>query len=361
MLLYITDCDLNWPGYVGVRKKIMAQIEAFENVFGRVYYTIWSWQIAYLMDKDKVIQKEAAVTREDLIHVLIQWIQAYQVKHTYIRYIHANISCIKLLKYQKENNIKTVIEIPTYPYDGEIPYGRHKIEDIYYRNEIISYIDIFTTYTKDKEIWGKPCIQLNNGVSAQKLPMANHMKRNKEIVMVAVASMAPWHGYERIISGLHNYYKNGGDWKLSFKLVGEGAELKKYRELSKKYELQSYIEFTGTLEGNALTEIFNDSDIGITALGFYKTGLRNGSPIKGAEYCARGIPVICGYEDLRFSNNEFFVLHVPNDDTPIDMNEVIRFYEHLCMQKDFKEQIRDYAVKYLTWDSIMKPVIDYLQ
>lgn len=361
MLLYITDCDLNWPGYVGVRKKIMAQIEAFENVFGRVYYTIWSWQIAYLMDKDKVIQKEAAVTREDLIHVLIQWIQAYQVKHTYIRYIHANISSIKLLKYQKENNIKSVIEIPTYPYDGEIPYGRHKIEDIYYRNEIIKYIDVIATYSKDKRIWGKPCIQINNGIDVNKIPLSGYANRDKEVVIVAVAGMAPWHGYERIISGLYHYYKNGGDWKLSLKFVGEGAELTKYKELSIKYKLQSQIEFMGKLEGDALSEVFSEADIGIVSLGFYKIGMKEGSPIKGAEYCARGIPFVCGYQDLRFSKNESFVLNVPNDDTPIDMNEVIRFYSRLCMRKDFKEQIRDHAVKYLTWDSIMKPVIDYLQ
>ena len=90
-------------------------------------------------------------------------------------------------------------------------------------------------------------------------------------------------------------------------------------------------------------------------------GAEEGSPIKGAEYCARGLPFICGYHDLRFPPDWEFMLNVPNNPEPIDMNRVIEFWEKVALQANYKELMRNYAEEQLIWDKIMAPVVDYLK
>ena len=50
-----------------------------------------------------------------------------------------------------------------------------------------------------------------------------------------------------------------------------------------------------------------------------------------------------------------------NSSMPIDMNEVILFYENITSKQDYRVYMRNYAEQYLTWDGIMKPVIEYFE
>ena len=136
MLFYITGCDLSENGFVGIYKKVIAQMNVFEKEFGIAYYTFWDLKFVYLMHGKQIIEKKRAITRKDFIDVIVYWIQEYDAQQTYIRYIFAHRQLIRLLQYLKEKNIKAIIEIPTYPYDGEIPYKRFKIEDVFYREKI---------------------------------------------------------------------------------------------------------------------------------------------------------------------------------------------------------------------------------
>ena len=358
-MFYITGCDLSENGFVGIYKKVIAQMNVFEKEFGTAYYTFWDLKFVYLMYGKQMVKKKRAITRKDFTDVIVHWIQEYDVQQTYIRYIFAHRQLIRLLQYLKEKNIKTIIEIPTYPYDGEIPYNRFKIEDVFYREKISDYIERITTYSNHKEIWGIPCIPLRNGIDIEEKSIVPYKEKKKDIVMIAVASMSQWHGYERIIEGLYYYYKAGGEWNLRLKLIGEGLELNRYKQLVEGYGLQARVDFYGRLEGQALSDVFEQSDIGMVSFGLYKTGIDEASPIKGAEYCARGIPIVCGYNDLRFPEDTFFVLRVPNCELPLNMEQIIDFYESVVEQKDFKEKIYHYAMQYLSWDGIMKPIIEY--
>ena len=177
--------------------------------------------------------------------------------------------------------------------------------------------------------------------------------------------MQSWQGYERFIEGIYLYYKNGAKYNIKFKMIGSGPEENYYKELVKKYQLQSQVEFLGQIElseKKRMDEQYNLSDIAVGTLGVYKQmGTNEGSPIKGAEYCARGLPFICGYRDLRFPPDWEFILNVPNNSEPIDINHIIDFYEKVTSKEHYKQSMRDYAIKYLTWDKIMEPVIEYFK
>lgn len=363
-MLYITYVDLYGKAGVGVLKKIKSQIFVFKKCFGKVYLTVWKGQMVYLLDGDRVIDKELAVTRAMCHTVIEKWLDKYEIKRTYIRYNFSDKWFLEFLEIQKEKGIKTVLEIPTYPYEGEIAAGRFKrlrIEDNYYRERLCQYVDWVATNSEAEKIFGMSCIKLLNGVDMESHPLCLKNKTNKKIVLICVSVMAIWHGYERILEGLFNYYNDKGEYDFLFKIVGEGNEKERYQFLVSKYGLESRVEFCGMLGGEDLDRQYALADIAVSSLGLYKTGIKDVTPIKGAEYCARGIPFICGYHDMRFPKRADYIMTVPNNPEPINMHEVIAFYEHITLQEDYRKKMRDYALEHFTWESIMAPIVGLLR
>ena len=62
-----------------------------------------------------------------------------------------------------------------------------------------------------------------------------------------------------------------------------------------------------------------------------------------------------------FGENNYFAYQVSNDETPIDMRNIIELYEAMYDGRDFIKDMRAYTVSNLTWDSIMRPVVNYLR
>ncbi|MCI9592689.1 MAG: glycosyltransferase family 4 protein [Lachnospiraceae bacterium] len=366
-MLYITYVDLYEDGYFGVSKKIMSQLSVFKKFFGKVYLTCYCGQTVYLLEDGRVVDKELAVTRARCHTVVGKWLDKYNIKRTYIRYAFSDKWFLQFLKLQKEKGIKAVLEIPTYPYDGEIAgerFKRIRLEDSYYREHLCQYVDWVATNSEAEQILGMSCIKLLNGVDIELHPMCLKSRTgneiSKKIVLIGVSIMAIWHGYERVLEGLFHYYKNKGSYDIYLKLVGEGAEKNRYQSLVQKYGLQSKVEFCGMLGGEDLNRQYASADIAVSSLGLYKTGIEDVTPIKGAEYCARGIPFICGYHDMRFPDKADYIMTVPNNPEPINMHEVIAFYETITAQENYQKKMRNYALEHFTWESIMMPVVELL-
>lgn len=357
-MLYITYCDLTNIALIGIRKKIIAQVSAFRRVFGRIYYTCYAGQMLYLMNGEEIVEKEVAVARRDCNQILCRWIEEYNISRTYIRYNLANMWFLNLLRFQKEKQIKTVLEIPTYPYDGE-EWRKKVAEDDYYRVQMCQYIDCCTTYSNVEKIFDIPCISLINGVDIAEHPIKSSVHKNTDdIVLLAVATMRREHGYERIIQGMREYYQRGRKREIYFNLVGDGPQIPYYKHLVKKFKLEKYVLFHGFLYGKELDKVYDDSDIGIGALGLYKSGIYEGTGIKAVEYCIRGLPIIMS-DDYGFQN-KYFVLKVSNDDTFISMDSVIDFYGSI-QNKNYIIDCHNYAADNYSWDKVLEPVIEYLK
>lgn len=358
-MIYVNYSDLNKPGIVGIKKKILAQCHAFEKEFKKVYYTIFTGTTMYLLWNSTIMEKEFAVTKKECNDAILKWLVKYNIKKAYIRYALSDIWFVRFLKELKRLEIKRVLEFPTIPYDGE-GWVLRPIEDKYYRNELYKYIDCCTTYSNYKTVFKIPCITLINGVDINEHPIKKCRKKDENLIIVAVATLSKWHGYERVIQGIHNYYLNGGEKNILFNIVGEGNQLQYYRRIVNECGLNEHVLFCGKLEGEELDRIYDNSDIAIGSLGFYKAGLQSGAPIKLREYCARGIPFVYGYDDISFSSNNYFGYQVPNDATPIDMQNIIHFYEQIYNGRDFIKDMRQYTLSNLTWDKILQPVMEYL-
>ena len=359
MMIYINYSDLEKENYIGIKKKILAQCRAFESQFKTVYYTMYNGSRIYLMINNNVIEVEFAITNKQCNDILLKWIEKYNIEKAYIRYPLSDIWFIDFIRRLKERNIKSVLEFPTIPYDDE-GWIRRPEEDKYYRNQLNKYVDCCTTYSNYKTVFNIPCISLVNGVDIHEHREKQYREKDGSIVLLAVATHVKWHGYERIIQGLHEYYSNGGQVNVIFNIVGTGTQLPYYQRITNELQLNEHIVFCGLLTGAKLDEIYDNSDIAIGSLGFYKIGLQSNAPIKLREYCARGIPFIYGYEDTSFNEENHFAYRVSNDATPVDIREIINFYEIMYNEKDFIRDMRKYTLLNFTWDKVLQPVVEYL-
>lgn len=360
-LMYVTFVNLFHESNRGVHNKIISQCWAFEKLYAsRVFYTTIVYETAELLYGKKLIERVPVTDGWEYCETVLNWIMKYDVNFLYLRYHFCNQNIYSFCKLLKKLNKPVIMEIPSYPYDDELQEGLCKFEDSLYREKMAEFVGTFTTYSYDEMIWNRPCIQLINGIDSSKICFNsnNHTNANS-IRFIAVLTMNPWHGMERIIFGFYKYYKEKKelDPDINLVLIGDGVEKGYYERLVKIYELDNYIYFEGVIDSYKLKDYYREFDIAVSSLAMYKIGVDYASPIKGSEYCANGLPMICGYKDSRFEKAPF-VYQLSNDDSVINIKSILDWYKGLAKDFEFKKKICEYAAEKLTWEKIMIPVVE---
>lgn len=285
----------------------------------------------------------------------------------YIRRITPNcLSVIYLLKSLRKVNCssKIVYEIPTYPYDFEHKTIQAKILlyiDKIYRKKLSTYIDRIVTLTDDKQIFGCETLKITNGVDLKSIPICKKDYYDlKKINLIAVAQFSFWHGYERVIEGIYKYGKED----VILHLVGNGAELEKYRSLVKRLHLERQVIFYGALSGDELTKVFDIADVAICSLACHRINLQVTSVLKSREYLSRALPIITSAAIDIIPKDFKYVLRVPEDDTPIDIEKIVSFSNNLYSEDGknimiVRKEIRSFAEDNCGMDKAMKNVLEY--
>lgn len=294
----------------------------------------------------------------------------------YVRRFVADCEYVDFFRRIKEKypECKIIVEIYTYPYDKD-EYNRsfrHRIKqlpfyikDKHYRYKLKDYIDRFVTYSKDEEIFGVRTIQTTNGVSVSSiLPKKAEPADCSVISLISVARMQTHHGYERLIKGMGEYYKNSGKRNVVYNVVGDGEETENYRKLVKKYGLCDRVIFHGKKSGAELDNLYNKADIAIASLGLYKYDIDVISTLKTCEYMAKGLPVVTGCR-ISLIGNETppYIREYPNNNTPLDIEGLVSFYDSIYSKEnraDIIKTIREYALENMDMCVVMKPIIDYI-
>lgn len=284
----------------------------------------------------------------------------------YIRQVYHDDSFVRYLRAIKSSNpkIKIIYEIPTYPYDAETKISASNA--VFVAKERLSrinaakYMDRVVTFYNQKDIWGVPCIDLMNGYDFSQVQLPTREK--SEIVhIMSVSATAFWHGYDRFIEGLHQYYENGGTENIVYHLVGN--MMQEHKVAVEKYGLQEHVIFHGRMSGEPLKKIFEESFIGIDVLGGHRKDYPVSSSLKSREYAAYGLPTITSSPIDYISEGYPYQFLAPYDDSPVDMQAVLDFYHGIYDNKngnDIAKEIRDYAFSRCDMRAAMKPVADWL-
>lgn len=271
----------------------------------------------------------------------------------------------------KKANILTVTEIPTYPYDGEFTGASIKEQaslliDKLFRKRLYSHMDAMVTFSDAKEIFGQRTINISNGVDFDSIPLHHCRPTNPQsssLHLIGVAEVHFWHGYDRLIAGLGEYYKNGGDRDVVFHIVGgvhpdymkDIPKAPGFQVLIRKYGIEDKVVFHGTLYGEQLDEIFDKCQFAIGSLGRHRSGITTIKTLKNREYASRGIPFIYSERDSDFDNCPY-VIKAPADETPINVQQIVDFMSHFSMTAS---EIRK-SVESLSWKIQMQRVVHEL-
>ena len=343
---------------IGVRKKIRYQIKALSKLGNEVDKIYVDSDIAYL--NDKILFKVGGkLLKRFILFFKLKKINLELHDLIYIRNPGSNPFFISFLK--KIKNKKIIMEIPTYPYDNEANNFFLKVQnmlDKVYRRKLKNYVQRIVTYSDDKEIWGIPCINISNGIDLGEVAIIdkNIKKSINEINFIGVARVAFWHGFDRFILSIVEYYKNNPKEIIKFHIVGDGDKetVNNLKKLVKENKLEDYVIFYGYKYGEELDKIYNKMDIAIGSLGAYRKKVYKSSALKSREYCGKGIPFVLGEIDISFIGCKF-IYNVPNDNSLLNIKEIIEWYKNLNMTS---EEIRKYAENNLSWDIQIKKVVE---
>lgn len=280
---------------------------------------------------------------------------------------NANPVLISFFRKLRKAGIRSVTEIPTYPYDGEFSgfpllTRLGLLVDKMFRNSLSSNMDAIVTFSAAKRIFGQRTINISNGVDFDSIPIHAFKKTDDAIHLVGVAEVHYWHGYDRMVAGLGEYYKKNPDGKkVYFHIVGgiwsgnlvDSKNAPGIQTLIDKYDIADYVIMHGQLFGEKLDEVFNKSIFAVGSLGRHRSGITEIKTLKNREYATRGIPFIYSETDSDFDDKPY-VVKAPADETPVDVERIIDFLDSFKMQP---EEVRK-TVEHLTWKIQMKKVVD---
>lgn len=373
-VMIINLLNFDKPNLIGVAKKTTSQSNVFSNTFPefhKVHLNNTGMVVKY-KGVEKTIKKSFCKKIEPLekriiyYKSLLKYIDSYNIDVIYMRYPLSDPFFIKFLKKCKERKIRILMEVATYPYDSELGNLTLKFDKTN-RKKLNKHVDIITTYSNDKEIFGIPTINIWNGVDFEEISIrkTNETNIDNEINLIAVSSMAPWHGYDRFIHGLGDYYKSGGKRKVKLHMVGSGKLIQEYKKLLKEYGIEEYIIFYGSKSGKELDEVYDKSDIAIESLGVHRKNIYISSSLKSREYGAKGLPIVTSCKIDYIPEVYKYQLNVLADERSIDINKVIEFYDTVygenISSRDVAEEIREFAKGRVDISITMKPVIDYIR
>ena len=362
----------------GISKKIHYQIKGLrENgheVHVCTYYIREDGHRVRMVDDDLVLQdfgygRWAAIKQRFSFKKLTDYVIKNGFEFVYARSFHnANWATVKMFKQFKTHHIPSVIEIPTYPYDQEYTgttSWENKIKlmlDKLYRRKLAAQVNAIVTFTNDKEIFNQRTICISNGIDYDHIPMQQKRSHpDNEIHLIGVAEVHYWHGYDRLIAGLGEYYQNSPNKDIYFHIVGGIADSEMYgsshapgfHELIQKYNIRKYVIFHGPKFGDELDTLFNQADFAIGSLARHRSGITNIKTLKNREYAARGIPFVYSEMDEDFEQMPYIIKALA-DESPIDLSNIIRAIEG---NKICSSEIRK-SISQLTWKEQMQKVVD---
>lgn len=361
--LYIARIDEKYSLDFGVAKKIIGQIDAFNDLGHKIdYLRLSNKQVMFNNQKFEKV-KYRFLAYGNFYRLLKKKYKNKNYDFIYIRYVKGNLNLYRIIKMFSKKGTKVIVEIPTYPYDTEVVGFniRNFIEciiDKYVILRLKNYVFRISVTNTHKEIFGIKTININNGIDLRYLPLIKN-ENVSSVNLVGIANLARWHGYDRVIEGLYNYYTKTKNHKdVMFYIIGEGNEKDNLINLTNKLDLKEKVHFLGGKTGDELDYIFNNMHIGVSSLALFRAGGGH-DPIKSKEFLGRGMPLLLGYEDKVIDMELPYVFKIEENDNPVDIENIISLYEK-CRDINSSD-IRKYAEDFLSWKFQMEKVINSLE
>lgn len=356
--------------YNGISKKIHYQVDALRQCGVDTclcYFEIDNKGYQKLMIDGKVLKDfgrgiSAKINKRIDYSAILNYIEINDIDFIYMRSYHnANPFLISFVKQAAKKSVKTLLEIPTYPYDKE--YKNYSLSlqlqlfvDKLYRRKLAANIFKVVTFSNFKNIFGAETINISNGIDFDAIKIKESLESNSNILnLISVAEIHIWHGFDRLLKGLAQYYKSEQKIEVRYNIVGYGdeREITKLKNYVFDNNLGKYVTFHGPQYGDNLDNLFNRTSMGIASLARHRSGISNIKTLKNREYAARGIPFVYSEIDDDFEDKPY-IMKVNPDETPINIEDVILFHNKVKVLSP--EEIRN-SISDLSWKHQMEKVV----
>jgi hypothetical protein len=189
-----------------------------------------------------------------------------------------------------------------------------------------------------------PSRTVANGIDVRAIPNTGFIPyAGGELRIVLLSSShAPWHGSDRLLAALRSYR---GRRRIVVDMIGACSGTPRTEDKSGLVTIRHH----GLLHGAALNDAMRNSNVAVSTLAFFRTGLRQAAVLKTRDYIARGLPVVLGYDDVDVPPDCPFVLRVPSDDSPLSLDDIFAFAERVSAIPGLKETMRAFAESALDW------------
>lgn len=359
----------------GISKKMLYQVEGLRSLGNEVH--VCSYRVREDRHRVREIDGEtlsdfgngrwAAFRKRISYSDVIKFAHDNHVELVYVRSFHnANPFTIHMFRAFRKMGIRVLMEIPTYPYDQEyegFPLRQRMIQliDKAFRHSLASWCNAIVTFSDDERIFGCPTIRISNGISFAHVPLRRHVNTDGKLHLLGVAEVHYWHGYDRLVEGLGEYYANGGKRDIVFDIVGDLGDdtllgcphAEGIRPLIDRYGLGSHVALHGAKYGEALDHYFDQADFAIGSLARHRSGISSIKTLKNREYAARGLAFMYSETDSDFDSRPY-IYKVEANDKPIDVPSLLDFVD-LCHIPS--EAIRR-SIEPLSWEKQMKKCLD---
>ncbi len=268
---------------------------------------------------------------------------------------------ISILKAAKHNGLRLYYEIPTYPYWGEqIKTSRKKYRaiikvflDIIFSPIIYHYIDhlvVIRSNTKTKSF--SKMVEINNGVKTDDIVSKDYSKRKNDgtFKMVAVGTLYPYHGYDRILKGLAECKETVCGKIVEFHVVGSSQTIDELHDLSNKMGLR-HVVFHGVKTTDELNHMYDGFDVGLGCLALHRRNADIDTTLKIIEYYCRGVMAVTSGISPMDKINKEYTIHVDDSDKSIDISSI--YFAFMNTPKENKEVIADKAKKVFSWNAVL--------
>lgn len=375
-IYYLVRNDRNNKNNTGFFNKFRGQIRTFLNhgdvVF--IYKETRRFYAEYNCREGKTVTKKISISGKAVFNHLLYYHYISKLFHEsppgviYIRYKITEPTLLFFLWLVKHRHpgCRIFIEFPTFPYDRN--WREESLMkklclpiDIVFRTQLHRFVDYAVNYTGTECIYGMKTISIKNGINIGDIPVKKQCHNPEHLTLIGVAGLGYWHGYDRVIRGIRNYYNSFSNKKcieISFVIIGDGKEKENLIKLASDLNLNKNVIFTGTKTGAELDYYFDNADIAVSAIGTHRMGVFFHSALKNREYCARGIPFINAGNDIDFGEQFRYKINIPLDDTPVDIGEIVAFYYNTCINSNCLSEMRKYSEKVLSWDNQLEKVTD---
>ena len=290
-----------------------------------------------------------------------------------IRNLPALITCSPILIALRMRGVKVIVDVPTpicvavQELKSKKITSRKIIYELLFRLTFPFALwpaSVVLQYSNESN-WFKMGLNKKTKLIANGIDVNNiAVKKNNiytgggDFIMIAVASLASWHGFDRVIRGINELYqKNSQSQGVKLLIIGDGDIKQELEDLTNALGVESRVHFYGIQSGEVLSRLFDSAHLAISSLGLHRINLELASVLKSREYTARGIPFIATGADIDFSPTPTFVNIVPNDDSVINISSILTWYFNNVHNFDPNE-IRNYAIKNLDYSIKINKILN---